>query len=80
MKDTLLKLNIKDHTNEFHSSAEVYNNCIGPDQETDWENYCFGNLPSQRGGGEYKTMSHFDSLPHIHKLLISHNHVLDKMS
>ena len=49
MKDTLLKLNIKDHTNEFLSSTEVYRKYIGPvnerkDEETDRENDCFGDL------------------------------------
>ena len=53
MKDTLLKLNIKDHTNEFLSSTEVYRKYIGPvnerkDEENDRENYCFSNLQTSQ--------------------------------
>ena len=63
MKDTLLKLNIKDHTNEFLSSTEVYRKYIGPvnerkDEETDWKNYLFSDLQTS-----YQLLS----FPHLDK-------------
>ena len=53
--------------NEFHSSAEVYNKCIGPvnerkDEETDWKNYLLSNL---------QTSHRLLSFAHLNKALLS---------
>ena len=52
--------------NEFHSSAEVYNKCIGPvnerkDEETDWKNYSLSSL---------QTSDQLLSFPNLNKALL----------
>ena len=56
----------KDLDNEFHSSAEVYNKCVGPvnerkDEETDRENFFLSDL---------QTSHNLLSFPHLNKTFL----------